>query len=122
MNAREARALSIASLLDAYAKAARNHGATTLSGDYETGNRNAAVIARIYRELRRRGPAAQSALLDLLRHEDAGVRGWAGAHAMDFAPRQAIPVLEKLAGERNAIGFSAKMTLEVWEKGELRFP
>ena len=51
-----------------------------------------AEIAAVYRELRRRGPDDQGALLELLQHDDAGVRLWAAAHALEFAPERGEPV------------------------------
>jgi hypothetical protein len=85
-------------------------------------NRAADVVAAAYRELRRRGIDAQRVLLALLDHPDLAVRGWAGAHALEFAPEQGEQTLEELSQEPTIRGFNAEMTLEVWRKGELRFP
>jgi hypothetical protein len=54
-------------------------------------------LAGIYRELREHGSAALEQMLPLLQDQDASVRGWAAAHALQFAPQQATAVLEELA-------------------------
>jgi hypothetical protein len=71
----------------------------------------------------RLGPDAQRKLLDLLDDEARGVRGWAASHALEIEQEKGIPVLEALARtEPTPQGPCAEMTLEVWRKGELRFP
>jgi Domain of unknown function (DUF2019) len=103
-----------------YRDAGRIHGEATMSGDNKVGNPKAVLIADVYRELRRRG--TESVLAVLLDDPDPGVRAWAGAHALEFAPDEGEPVLEALeAGGYGPISFSAEMTLEVWRDGELRF-
>jgi hypothetical protein len=44
------------------------------------------------------------------------------AHALEFAPEKGRPVLEALSTEEGMTGFSAQMTLDAWQKGQLRFP
>lgn len=46
----------------------------------------------------------------------------AGAHALEFAPHQGERVLEELSAHAGLVGFDAKMTLQTWREGELRFP
>jgi hypothetical protein len=84
-------------LVGAYAAAAREHAAASASGRHRVANRNVELLTAIYRELRSRGPAAQTALLSLLTQGQPGVRGSAAAHALEFAPARAGPVLEELA-------------------------
>ena len=85
-------------------------------------NRAAHKVAAVYRELRRRGGNARDALLPLLLSDDLGVQGWAAAHALEFAPERGRAILEFLAKKEGSIGFSAQMTLKVWNEGTLRFP
>jgi hypothetical protein len=105
-------------LVRLYERAAHDHRQAT---DAEAGNKAAHLVALIYRELRKRGLAAQSLLLPLLDAPDFGVRGWAGAHALEFAPEKGEPVLEALSNEPRSLGFSARMTLKVWREGTLKF-
>ena len=60
-------------------------------------NRNADIVAAVYRELRQRG--TESELLALLDSPDPGVRGCAGAHALEFAPIDGQRVLTALASD-----------------------
>jgi hypothetical protein len=113
----------IASLVNRYSESAAAHGRATEAGDHKTANAAHEVLATVYRELRRRGVEAQRALLPLLEHNDIGVRGWAGAHALEFAPSEGESALTALAEvPRSLISFSAKMTLRQWREGTLRFP
>jgi hypothetical protein len=61
-------------------------------------------------------------LLPLLLHRDNGVRSWAAAHALDFEPRQGEAILSDIAKLKGIEGSNAKMTLQVWREGKLRFP
>jgi hypothetical protein len=114
--------LQIDALLARYAEAAAAHRAAVDAADHRLANRHHDEVAAVYRELRRRGEAAQRELLPLLRHADPGVRAWAAAHALEFAPIEGEPVLTELAEVPKALGMSATMTLREWRAGRLRFP
>lgn len=118
----EFRAVTLEELIAAYETAAVLHGDAFAKGDLRTSNRAADKVAAIYRELRQRGDGARMALLPLLLASHSWVRGWAAAHALEFAPEMGRVVLEALSTEEGMIGFSARMTLTTWRKGELKFP
>lgn len=120
MTADDMTAAGVDDLVSAYADAAAAHLRATAAGDDDEANRRHDVVAAVYRELRRRDE--RQALLPLLRDDDAGVRLWAGAHALEFAPADGEPVLERLAAEDGFGAFDAEMTLETWRAGDLRFP
>lgn len=109
-----------AELVDAYRTAAAEHRDSTVAGDYRRANKAHDRIAAIYAELR--GRDERAVLLPLLTDSDARVRGWAAAHALDFAPERGEPVLTLLATGGDVAAFIAATTLDVWRKGELRFP
>jgi len=67
-----------------YAEAASAHGQATAAGDSKRANQAHDVIAAIYRRLREDGEQRQ--LLPLLSSGDPAVVGWAGTHALEFAP------------------------------------
>ncbi len=113
----------VAVLVNRYADSAAAHGRATEAGDHETANAAHEALARVYRELRRRGTEAQRTLLPLLEHDDPGVRVWAGAHALEFAPAQGERALTRIAEiPKSLVGFSAEVTLQEWRAGRLRFP
>jgi hypothetical protein len=122
MNLTDVSSASLEQLIDAYRHAASAHCAATVAGDHENANREHDVLAAVYRELRARGISAQMALLPLLGGLDDGVRGWAAAHSLEFAPKQAEPVLTAIAEKGGISAFNAKMTLREWRKGTLSFP
>ena len=106
-------------LLGRYAEAAHRHGEATADGR-RSANADADEIAAIYRELR--GRNKQRVLLTLLDSQDAGVRAWAGTHALEFAPEEGEPVLARLAETDGLIAFGAQISLREWRAGRLRFP
>ncbi|MEJ7788133.1 MAG: DUF2019 domain-containing protein [Solirubrobacteraceae bacterium] len=100
-----------------YAYAAVAHRRATKAGDSGAANEAHDRVAAIYRQLREQD--SRSVLLPLLEHPDAGVRGWAAAHALEFAPTNGERVLEELAASEAGIdGFTAEQTLAVWRDGE----
>ena len=119
---RPARLRSDEELIETYRVAAIEHRKATDSGDFKVGNLAHDRLAGAYRTLRSRGSASQAKLLALLDDKDIGVRGWVGAHALEFAPDVGEPVLIALATEAGFEGFDAEMTLKEWRAGRLRFP
>jgi hypothetical protein len=107
------------SLVTRYAEAASRHGEVTLAGT-ETRIEDADEIASVYAELRRRD--GRSALLPLLDADEPGVRVWAAAHALEFAPDKGEVVLVQLSQREDVIGFTAATTLDEWRAGRLWFP
>src|SRR5687767_10244301 len=111
---------TIDSLVLLYSEAAAAHGKESDKADPDIGNQQADIIATVYSELRRRGRDAQLALLPLLKHTDPHVRGWTGAHALEFASAEGVATLEELRKCGGMLGFDAEITLEEWRKGKLR--
>ena len=120
MNRSDIAALTVDELVRRYAEAASAHQKASERGDHKSANPEHDVVAAVYRELRRRGE--REALLPLLAHAESAVRAWAGAHALEFAPEEGERVLEEVAAEPGLVGFDAKMTLQTWHEGNLRFP
>lgn len=107
-------------LVTYYSDAARAHGEATFVGNPKAANKAADIVAAIYRELRTR--RAQQFLVPLLYSNEPYVRNWAAAHALEFAPEQAEPVLEAFVGSRGFLAIDARMTLKLWREGKLNFP
>jgi hypothetical protein len=109
-------------LVEEYRAAACAHGDATEHGDHKRANREHDKIAAVHRELRGRGADALRALLPLLDDTDPGVRYWAGAHALDFAPQDGERALVAMSEIPNSlVSFSAATTLREWRAGRLRF-
>lgn len=109
-------------LLQVYREAALEHRSASRSGDSRKANRAYLRLIAVIRELRRRGPDAHKALLRLLEDRRTEVRGWAAAHALEIAPKQAVKVLEEIAsGPSSLEELSAQMVLREWRSGRLEF-
>jgi hypothetical protein len=109
-------------LIRLYAQAASEHEEAQVRRDYQAGNPPADRIASIYRELRNRGREHQQRLLSLLTSNDPGVRLWAASHALEFEPSKGETVLGAFLTTEGILAFCARITLDEWRKGALRFP
>jgi len=115
--------MTLQELLDEYVDAAMTHRTATRRGDHRTANPAYEQLVGVIRELRTRGAEAQAAFVTLLDDERLEVRGWAAAHALEFASDKAEAVLgEIVAGPQSLEEFSARRVLEEWRGGRLRFP
>ena len=102
--------LPIERLIAVYREAAKIHRAASREGDHEKANPAYERLAGLMREWRRRGEAEHTAFLELLNDPSLDVRGWAAAHALEFAPDQAEPILEEIeSGPESLEEFSARM-------------
>jgi len=113
---------TIDELIDLYKIAALNFEKAQNKSHYRIANKNQKIISSVYRELRNRGKDAQIKLLTLLENDSPVLKEWVSAHALEFAPEQGIPILEELIKLRGFVGNSARITLEMWRRGELQFP
>lgn len=111
------------SLLAEYADAAVTHRRASREGKHQMANPAYKRLSAVVRELRTRGHAGQDAFLRLLGFPRIEVRGWAAAHALEFAPERASAVLEEIAsGPISLEEFSAKTVLQQWRAGTLHAP
>ncbi len=115
------RNLSAGKLVTAYADAATRYGRALSSYNFKEANRQADRISQLYLALRERGAEDRRALLPLLNHIEFGVRLWAAAHALEFAPELAEPVLDKLMSTQGLPSQIAAATLREWHSGDLHF-
>jgi len=109
-------------LVASFAETASEHGQFMASCDPKRANAKFDQMARLYGELRRRGGGAQRQLLALMKSDNPYIRLYAATYTLDFEPDQALPVLDEiLRTEEGTLKFTARMTLEQWHKGEMRF-
>jgi hypothetical protein len=122
MNRPNFKKMTVTELVLEYACAAEQYG-RFVGINSKTTNRQAAIIAGCYRELRARGKDEQRALLNLLEgNNEEFVRCWVGAHALEFAPEVGEPTLSELSKKPSFVGFVARETLGRWKEGQLKFP
>jgi hypothetical protein len=123
MNARDLSSVSLEELLRQYEFAARAHSDGTTGGDYKKANDAYDRIGKLRQEILTRGDAGRAGILHLLTINDDRVRIWASAHALEFAPKIAEPILQQLQqGEPGPLRLSAEYTLRAWRLGQLHFP
>ncbi len=111
--------LTTSELVDMVAKLAVDRHDAMIGFDPKTYNRLGDVIGEIGKELKSRGLQDRQALLPLFKHPHAAVWCDAAKEIMGFAPEQAIPVLEFLAGcDHWLLAANAAMALKMYRKGE----
>ena len=93
-------------------------------GDSKKGNKQGKIIASICIQLKNENRLHE--LLDLLEHEHPQVRFRAAEKTLLSFPEKSEKVLMELSALRGLqfgqIGFVSQITLDVWRKGELKFP
>jgi hypothetical protein len=113
----------VETLIRDYREAAAAQWASIFAGKAKAAQKHSERVVRIYSELRRRGDDARRGLLPLLDDDDPGVRVWAAAHALEFDPNKAEPVLTDLSEQRRGpTATIASYTLQQWRDGTLVFP
>jgi hypothetical protein len=105
-----------------YAAAVAAYGRHKRDGDVAKANRAHGEVVASYKALRDAGGLA--AVLGLLDDDNPAVRLTAATHALasSLEPDRAEAVLDALVDERQGIGFTAEMTLDLWRRGKLRPP
>jgi hypothetical protein len=119
VNEPELIAARVEDLLEAYRRAAVNHGAAIGTGRHRVANRNSDLLASIARELRSRGQEGEEAIEGLLRDEAIPVRIWAATHALPFSAKAEGVLAEVAAGPPSPFRLIAEVTLKEWKAGRL---
>lgn len=107
-------------LIDQYVDVAINSGKAKEEGDYKSVNSYYDIIQRIRIEMKK-DPQYVVKLEPLLQHDNEYVRLEAAFDLLPILSERAENVLSELSKKRGLNGFEAKMTLQEWKKGNLRF-
>ena len=88
------------------------------AGDVDSDRLYYEIIVSVYNHLKDSNRLIE--LIDLLEHENPYVRLWAASYCLQIEPSKAKKALKKLTKEKGVMaGFSAKITLNEWNKGTL---
>jgi uncharacterized protein DUF2019 len=113
---------TIEGILLIYAEQAVANRIAINNGDPDAANAAYNQVLCCSKELKRRGPQAQRALLSLLNHTDPGVRFCAAMDALQIAPGMGEAELARLAKSTNVCGAKAAVILQEWQRGTLKLP
>jgi hypothetical protein len=116
----ESSSATVDELVSRSAEPAAAHTETSEQGDHKLANSHHDIVAAPYRELAR--AESKRRCCRCSPNGDAGVRSWAAAHALELSPADGERVLEDLVAETSLISLHAQMALDIWRRGELRFP
>jgi hypothetical protein len=111
----------VTELLSIYRQAGLEAAAASAIGDHRSATRHDTTVSRVYKELRRGGPEATWALLDLCNDMHPQVRVAAATHALEFAPAKGEEILCELAVVGGPSGRAAEQALKDWRGGNAGF-
>ena len=86
-------------------------------GDSKAGNKHAKRYIDAFNALRSEGDAGRAALVPMLKHPRADVRGMAAAFLLRFRTEESLAVLNDLARGTGIVAFGANETLNRWRDG-----
>jgi hypothetical protein len=122
MKPHELEVTSVAEVVAAYENAVKANGLAIMNGDTDAANAAYDFVWLCSKELKKRGPDTQRALLALLDNNDPQVRLCAAKDALEFAPDMGQQELEKLAKSNFIWALDAKLILREWKRGTRKFP
>ena len=112
--------LNLDEVKNAYIKAAVLHGESTVSGEYEIGNKQVDIMQEAYKVLRK-SEEGRNKLKEIMSHNNPNVRTWAAKDCLPYYPNEAEKILENVSKLDDIFGLNAKITLQEWRKGNLKF-
>ena len=109
--------INIEKIKSEFVDIASRHLSFTLEGDYKNANKLQAKFLKIYCKVQKVNQ--QNLFEDLLDHNNEGVRLWAATALLKTNSQLAISCLNELVKLPTITSVDAKMTLDLWRKGEL---
>ena len=107
------------SKIDIFIQEAINNTNASEIGDYKSTNKSYHKIVKIAKYLKENNKTLL--LLELLHHENVGVRLFAATYLLEESEEIAIRTLKAIEQESNSItSFCAKMTIEEWTNGNMK--
>ena len=106
-------------LINCYIDNAIAHGEATLIGNSKKANISHDLLMDAYEKILNCENDTSSKLCELLSHSNESVRLWSATHCLGFNEKKSKRVLKELRKKNDALGFSASIVLEEWEKGTL---
>jgi hypothetical protein len=88
-----------------------------LSKDSDKANQGRNQVIDAFKVIKRLDPSFSN-LASLLKHHSAGVRMETAARLLATNKESALPVLQEIDKEKGILGFTARMTIQQWEKGK----
>lgn len=104
--------------LDEFVKACLVYDKCQRNGDYKNGNKAHDIIYEVFHYLKKEG--MRERFKDFFNHENSSVRLWSTAFLLNTNLKdEAINNMKSIIEENGFYSFSAKLTLEEWNNGNL---
>lgn len=107
---------------DNFVKAIIIYGKETDLGNSHKINRAFDKFTKIYVDLKQNKDVTISLLNQYLNHENDYVSMICASFLLEFEENKAVKKLDEISKKNGFCAFEAKITLEEWEKGALKFP
>jgi hypothetical protein len=98
--------------------ASNQHAKAIEKGDYQAVNKNYGIVINAVKFIKSQNEI--DALLDFLTYPSVGVRLSAAIFLLPQYEGKALNVLQEIAGKTGILSLTAKMTIDEWEKGNLK--
>ncbi len=113
---------SVSEIIAAYERGVKSNGLAIINRDGDAANAAYDFVWLCSKELKKRGIDAQRKLLSLLENDGPQVRLCAAKDALGFAPELGQQELERISNLSLLWSIDAKLILEEWKAGRLKFP
>jgi hypothetical protein len=104
-----------------FINASIKQGESLEEGNWKVANRQYKIIEKSYHQLNELGKEGEKELVKLLDYNNDYVKLWSATYSLPIEEVKAKKILEILSNKTRGLGLTAKMTIEEWEKGNLKF-
>jgi hypothetical protein len=108
-------------IIENFIDATIKHGEATEEENWKVANRQYKTIEKSYQQLKEMDEEGVNELIKLLDYDNDYVKLWSASYLLPVTEEKAKSILIMLSQKVGPPSFEAKMTLEEWEKGNLKF-
>jgi len=105
-------------LVEEFAEAAEAHFEAVETLDEERASKQAARLARLFKDIVLQDEEGREALLALIDSKNRAVAGMAAVYSLRYSPARCEALLKRLAGQPGLLGFRAGAALQRWAEGD----
>jgi hypothetical protein len=108
-------------IIENFINASIKQGESIEEGNWKVANRQYKIIEKSYQHLRKLDEKSVYELIKLLDYNNDYVKLWSATYSLSIDEEKAKNVLKILSNKSGGLGLTAKMTLQEWEKGNIKY-
>jgi hypothetical protein len=108
-------------VIDHYIEAAIKYGDGINIGDGKLSDNGFDEVQRLFIDIKSFEDEGLERIAGLLQHKNESVRLWAATHLLNYPRFDSMAILNALQASTSILGLTAKITIDLWEKGELKY-